>query len=438
MPSAKAGKLQKKVKPFQYGLFSSKALDFLDNSNAFVNILHGSVRSSKTITANVRWLDFIANSPHDEFLMTGKTRDTLERNVTRDLIKMIHNKIPYDYNKFDGYLDIGDDRVWLVGFNDEGATDKIRGMTVAGWYSDETATAPESAVKMAMNRCSLPGAQMFWTMNPDSPYHYIYKEYINNRELKDKGVVKVWHFTLKDNLNLSKEYVEHLKLLYSKSQLQYKRYILGKWVIAEGAIYDKFVEIENTFKGDQLEFAEQVHEINICCDYGVSTVTTFGVMGIQKNLDKGNSYYLLEETYYDAEVEGVAQSDTERIEDILYLQGKYGLDTYNTLYLPHDAASLKTACEKEPRIKMNIETYTPNTYEDINTIQNLIATRKFKIHESCTNSIEQAQTYSWDKKAQQKGEDKPLKVDDHCPDMWRGGILGHRQTTTAKIGVVFI
>lgn len=87
-----------------------------------MNILHGSVRSSKTTNANVRWLDFIANSPHDKFLLTGKTRDTIERNVIEDLISMIHGKLYYDYSKYDGYLDIGDKRNYVVGFNDEGAT----------------------------------------------------------------------------------------------------------------------------------------------------------------------------------------------------------------------------------------------------------------------------------------------------------------------------
>ena len=431
MPSRNQGK-NSRIKPFQYGLFSKKALDFLDNSNAFVNISHGSVRSSKTITTNVRWLEFIGNRPHDKFLLTGKTRDTIERNVIEDLIKMIHGKLHYNYDKYDGFLDIGDKRTYIVGFNDEGATARIQGMTVAGWYADEIATAPESAVKMAMSRCSLKGAQMFWTMNPDSPYHYIYTDYIKNQELKDKGVVKVWHYTLDDNPNLSEEYVEQLKLLYSNSQLQYKRYILGQWVIAEGAIYDQFVESENTFT----DLPEQIHEMNICCDYGVSTVTTFGVMGIHKDELLGNSYYLLEETYYDAEEQGVTQSDSQRVDDIVTLQNKYKLNNNNTLFLPHDAASLKSACEQDARIVMNVETYAPNTYEDITTIQNLIATRRFKIHTSCKHSISQAQTYSWDKKAQQRGEDKPLKIDDHCPDMWRGGILGPRNSSGMILEII--
>ena len=216
-----------------------------------------------------------------------------------------------------------------------------------------------------------------------------------------------------------------------KSDVFYKRNILGQWVIAEGAIYDQFVESENTFTN-----RPELHEINICCDYGVSTVTTFGVMGIQKNETLGNSYYLLEETYYDAEEQGVTQSDSQRVEDIIYLQDKYELTNNNTLFLPHDAASLKSACEQDPRILMNVETYAPNTYEDITTIQDLIKNRRFKIHTSCKHSISQAQTYSWDKKAQQRGEDKPLKIDDHCPDMWRGGILGPRDNGSLILEII--
>ena len=170
---------------------------------------------------------------------------------------------------------------------------------------------------------------------------------------------------------------------------------------------------------------KECDEINICCDYGVSTVTTFGVMGVKKH-PRGNAYYLLDETYYDAEEKGVAQSDTDRVNDIIRLQNQYGLNRKNTLFLPHDAASLKAQCKKDRRLKMKVRTYAPNTYRDINTIQDLFNNNRFFIDPKCKDSIKQAQTYSWDIKAQQRGEDKPLKINDHCPDMWRGGILGPR------------
>jgi len=401
--------------------FSDKAYSYIYDSDAFINIAHGSVRSGKTIAATFRFLIFLLSSDYYEFMISGKTRDTIERNVIRDLIRMIDGRIYYKYRKFDNYIEIADKKVWLIGFSDEGATEKVRGMTVGGWYADELTSASKSTVEMAITRCSVDDAKMFWTMNPESPYHFIYTDYITNQELLDSGTVKCWHFTLEDNPYLSQRYIEELKRVNRKSKVNYKRNILGEWVIAEGAIYDTFDETIHVQNIDP----KNMDEINICCDYGVSTVTTFGVMGIKKN-PTGNTYYLLDETYYDAERKGVAQSDSERVEDILRLQDMYGLTKKSTVFLPHDAASLKAQCKKDKRIRMKIRTYAPDTYRDINTIQDLFNTQRFFLDKKCKNSITQAQTYSWDIRSQQRGEDKPLKINDHCPDMWRGGILGPR------------
>ena len=414
---------------FKIGKFGDVAKSFIFESDAWINIATGSVRSGKTIACNWRFIEFLLKSDSEEFLISGKTSQSLRRNVIKPLRKMLNTfHLHHDYRKHDGELQIEDKTCYVMGFNDEKAVDVIAGMTVGGWYADEIARCPKSAVEMAISRCSDLGAKMFWNTNPDSPYHYLYENYINNHELLKSGTVKTWKFLIDDNPNLDPNYVAELKRVNKKSEVFYKRNILGEWVIAEGAIYDKFVEAENTFSD-----TPKLHDMNICCDYGVSTVTTFGVMGIQKDTVKGNSYYLLEETYYDAEETGVTQSDSERVEDIIRLQDKYQLNRNNTLYLPHDAASLKSACEKDQRILMRVETYAPDTYEDITTIQDLIANRRFKIHESCKNSISQAQTYSWDKKAQQRGEDKPLKINDHCPDMWRGGICAPMKTARKDI-----
>ena len=80
---------------FKHGEFSPKAKDFIYNSDAFINIAHGSVRSGKTIAATLRFLTFLGGSPYQEFMISGKTRDTIERNVIRDLIKLIDGRIPY-------------------------------------------------------------------------------------------------------------------------------------------------------------------------------------------------------------------------------------------------------------------------------------------------------------------------------------------------------
>jgi len=154
---------------FQLGELSPKALDFLINSDAPINIAYGAVRSSKTTTATLRWLQYIAESPHNEFLQTGKTRSTLYRNVLRDQMKMLNAfNIEYNHLKYDGILEIEDKVIWLVGFRDERVSEIIRGMTVGGWYGDEVTTYPKTAVEHALDRCSLKGSKVFWTLNGSS------------------------------------------------------------------------------------------------------------------------------------------------------------------------------------------------------------------------------------------------------------------------------
>ena len=414
---------------FEYGYLSDKAYDFFVNSNAFINIAHGSVRSSKTITASMRFIQYVMTSPHKKFLITGKTRDTVKRNIIDDMLMMLKGQVDYSYHHFDGVLQIGDNIVHVIGLSDEGATSRVQGLTVGGWYADEVAVCPESAVKMCISRCSLPESQIFWTLNPDSPYHYLYREYITNDKLKEKGIVKVWHFILDDNIHLTEEYKDNLKELYSASEVQYKRYILGLWVIAEGLIYTGFNTDDNIVK----ELPERFDEINISTDYGTEHPDVMSVIGIKYNQD-GNCYYLIDESYYDnSEHGGVRLTDSDRVNRLVYLQNKYNP---RTIFISHDASSLLVACEQDPRITCEVIKYTPDVYENINLINDLFANNKFLIHESCLNTISQLQTYAWDLKQAQRGKEVPLKQDDDCVDAFRGGICGVLNRKTALAGII--
>lgn len=414
---------------FEFGDFSRKAWNFIKYSNAFINIAHGSVRSSKTISASYRFIMYMINSPHKKFLITGKTRDTIKRNVIEDMLAMMEGKFDYTYSHFDGILRFGDNTVYIVGLSDEGATSRVQGLTVGGWLGDELAVCPESAVKMCISRCSLPNSKIFWTLNPDSPYHYLYKEYITNEKLKEKGICKVWHFTLDDNIHLTEEYKDNLKELYSASEVQYKRYILGLWVIAEGLIYTGFNTRDNVVH----ELPERFDEVNISTDYGTEHPDVMSVIGIKYN-ETGNSYYLIDESYYDNnEHGGVRLTDSDRVDRLVYLQNKYNP---KTIFISHDASSLLVACQQDPRINCEVIKYTPDVYEDINVINDLFKNNRFLIHESCTNTISQLQTYAWDLKAAARGKEVPLKLDDDAVDAFRGGICGVTKRKTAAAGII--
>lgn len=222
--------------------FSAKQLDAIANSDARINAFDGPVRSGKTMAANVAWTHFLQSAPHKRLLMTGVTKETIYRNVLADLFEIWGSK-NYRYNASAGIIRAFGREIHIVGVNDIKALKRIQGPTFGGWYADEITNYPIDVVRMALTRLSVEGARAWWTMNPDSPYHPIYREYLTNEKLlrgqNDRPpILKRWQFRLMDNLSLAQEYVDYLKTTFTG--LWYKRMIEGLWVLAEGAIYDQF------------------------------------------------------------------------------------------------------------------------------------------------------------------------------------------------------
>ena len=93
---------------------------------------------------------------------------------------------------------------------------------------------PQNFFPMLLSRMSPEGARLYATTNPDSPYHWLKTENLDNSELRAKKILWSEHFTMADNPNLTIEFVDAQKRLYSG--FFYKRFIEGLWVVAEGAI----------------------------------------------------------------------------------------------------------------------------------------------------------------------------------------------------------
>src|SRR5690625_7400637 len=117
-------------------------------------------------------------------------------------------------------------------------------MTIAGHYGDEITLWPESYFAQSLARMSVAGAKMIGTTNPDSPNHWLKKDWID----ADKGVVSR-KLTIEDNEHLPADFVESLKREYTG--LWYKRFIEGLWVSAEGAVYDMFTRSEERRVGKE-------------------------------------------------------------------------------------------------------------------------------------------------------------------------------------------
>ena len=266
-------------------LLNPKQIEFLVGEDRRINLLTGSVRSGKTYISLLMWSIFVGSMPINvDFLMSGKTLTSLKRNclgLLQDLVGVDN----FSFSISQKSAKLFGRTIWLEGANDDRAEAKIRGMTLGGAYVDELTQVPEDFYKMLLSRLSIKNAKLYATTNPDTPNHWVKIQIIDNEEI-DK---KIWNFTLDDNVilkNENEEYFEQLKKEYqSMGGVFYERFILGRWVLAEGLIYRQFANNKEMFikdaavdkDGNKINFLI----ISIGIDYGATEgETEFKATGI--------------------------------------------------------------------------------------------------------------------------------------------------------------
>lgn len=406
---------------YEWKPFSRKQLDAIFNADAFINILEGSVRSGKTIAANVSWINHVLSSPHNRFLMSGESTDSLYRNVIEDIIKIIgEQKVKYQKTAKGGpqlILKVGNKEkiCYCRGADKVNSEGAIRGMTTGGWYADEITLHHENFVKQAINRMSLSGAIALWTTNPDNPNHKIKKDYIDQAAIKN---YKVWHFELDDNLTLSEVYKKNLKEAYSG--VWYKRFILGLWVMAQGAIYDMFNEEKHVVA----KIPERFQRRYVACDYGTGNPTAFEAMG-----DIGPDTYVIKDYHYSGRETGKQKTDSQYRQDLEKFYQAVGFNkSKDEVIVDPSAASFITELKQHG---FNVNPAKNDVLDGIRTVANKLDKNHIKIHESCKETIKEFYAYAWDDKAALRGEDKPIKDNDHHMDALRYGIFTKPRQITA-------
>jgi len=388
-------------------------------------ICDGAVRAGKTLPMSLSYVVWAMETFDDQnFGMAGKSIGALRRNVIRPLKKVLKGRgyKVKDHRSGENYLEITwkgkVNYFYLFGGKDERSQDFIQGITLAGMYFDEVALMPESFVNQATARCSVDGAKLWFNCNPEGPYHWFKLNWLD--KLKEKNAVHL-HFTMDDNLSLSERVRERYRRMYSG--VFFKRYILGLWVMAEGVIYDMWDE--DTHLKDCPKDPKQYKEIGVAIDYATATVMTFGLYGITPD-DKVN---LFKEFYYDAKKKGRQKTDSEFAEDFKFFLGDI-IPRY--IYLDPSAASFKAELKKAGYAQ--VRDADNDVVNGIRLVASFLSTGRFFVDRSCRETAQEFSSYVWDPKAQERGEDKPIKQNDHAMDRNRYFIFtrfGKRQAKAA-------
>ena len=359
------------MKQWMFTPKTKRILANLIHGTAKINILEGAVRSGKTILAIIAFVFFIKYGPPGDLIIAGKTERTVKRNVLL-VIRKIVGKKNFSYN-------------------------------------------------------SSSGEAYILTTNPEGPKHYIKTDYLD-RAKRDTAIYAE-HFDLEDNPALPPDYVAFMKRLWPAGSLFYQRFILGLWVMAEGVVYDMWQELLHKLEQSKELSQLEPDYLALAVDYG--TQNPFAGLLVKcwnhpRKFDPfKNMQAMLERTYYyDGRAKQKQKTDGEYAKDLLEFIGK---DIHQLKYIIVDpsAASfkieLKNLLKKEKIFHVNVIDAKNDVLDGIRTVSRMLVSGALKIGPDKSNEplITEFNAYSWDEKAASKGEDKPIKENDHALDALR-------------------
>lgn len=370
-------------------------------------IADGAIRSGKTLCMSLSFVIWAMSTFNMQNLgMAGKTIGSFRRNVLFWLKLMLKSRgYQVSDHRSDNMIVISKGDVtnffYIFGGKDERSQDLIQGITLAGMFFDEVALMPESFVNQATGRCSVSGSKFWFNCNPDSPSHWFKTNWID--DIEKKKLIYL-HFTMDDNLSLTKEIKDRYKAMYSG--VFYSRYILGLWVIAEGLVYGMFNEERNVFHGE-CEYSGQA-SYYLSIDYGTMNPFAVGLMELQ---DSGR-VRMLREGHYSGREKKITLDNEAYYQIIKDVAGDFPI---TSIVIDPSAAAMKATIQKYGEY-----TCTDGNNDVLNGIQEVtkyLNLGMLQIHDSCMETKKEFGAYAWDDKA--VGEDRVIKENDHHMDLIR-------------------
>ena len=208
------------------------------------------------------------------------------------------------------------------------------------------------------------------------------------------------HFTMDDNPSLSDEVRERYRRLYSG--VFYERFILGKWVAAEGLVYPMFSEEKHVAK----PLPESFEKYAVSCDYGTVNPSSFGLWG-----KCGEVWYRISEYYYSSKREGMSRTDEEHYEGLRRLIG--GRRVLGVIVDP-SAASFIECIRRHGEFP--VIPAKNDVVSGIRRCSDALRDGRLMFGQDCADTLREFSLYRWD---ESRGGDVPIKENDHAMDDMR-------------------
>lgn len=423
---------------------SSKYKAFL-RCKAPVEFLEGTTAAGKTTVGVYKFMLKVAGSSKKYHIIAAKDIGTAEKNIINKDLGVIDNfgalaeyngngtkdeKIPHIYFQ----TNKGNKIIYIMGYGDKKKWQKALGGQYGCLYIDEINTADIDFVREAAMRCDY----FMATLNPDDPNLTVYKEYINcsrplpeyindaptelNEMLSEEpkpGWVH-WFFSFTDNLGLSKEKIEQIKMNVPKGTKLWKNKIQGLRGRATGLIFSNFERKRNVvtvswvkqlIKEGKLQFVKFTAGLDTA--YSAKSPDTIAMIfqGITKDR---KLITLAEKVYNNADLHiPLAPSDTA-VKFIQFLEAcrkEWGLA--KDVFV--DSADQATITELKKWKRLHGCLYTFNdSYKKVDILDRInfqlgwIQQGCYLVVDNCTEHLSEIDRWSW-----KEDKDEPEDGNDH-------------------------
>lgn len=374
---------------------TEKQSEYLMHCNRRWNFKTGATGSGKSyldiaVTIPKR---ILASRGEGLLVLFGNTRGTLERNIIepmRDLWPELIGQI-----RSDNTIHMFGKKVYVLGADNKKHVARIQGTSIEYAYGDEVTTWSEDVFSMLKSRLRCRHSHFDGTCNPDNPNHWVKKFLDSDADIYHQDYV------IEDGA-LPLHVIEELKKEYAGTVF-YDRFILGRWVAAEGVIYRNFADNPERYIIDnppEIKFA------TIGVDFGGNeSATAFSCTGYTNGF---REVVTLEE-YYQKGITSPSALEAAFLDFVRICKSKYRVTTaYCDSAEQTLIQGLKTAALREGVgiIVKNAQKGPIN--ERIRAYCVLMGADRYKILRRCKHTIEALQTAVWDG----RNMTKDIRLDD--------------------------
>ena len=222
---------------------------------------------------------------------------------------------------------------------------------------------------------------------------------------------------------VGKKLIEAAELLKNTDFKLYRWVWLGECIGVDDLIYYMFSDNhrkESTAKSFKI--------IGIGVDYGQQNATTYQAAGVNINTRRIEG---LAEFYHSGRETGKQKSPSDYAKELIkltdLLHEEYSCSIFY-VYIDPSAQGLSEEIRRIARQTLPYDVLVKPAENDVKTgiqrVQKCMTYGLMTVSESQENLIREFGTYEYDKKSIEAGDEKPLKVNDHCCDAWRYLVMG--------------